>query len=178
MSILLMGIHMVMIIDMIQLVVVYPYLWRKALDMCAEMTLSVFNQDIESLFVEITNLRSSCGKCIIVGVIYRPPDKDVHVHEFTLTMCSILEKLKTEKKAIYLSGDYNIDPLNVDKHVPISEFSDSMFSYFVYPFINRPTRRVKESATLIDNIYSNMIKNDILTGILTLIFPTIFLYFI
>ena len=40
-----------------------------------------------------------------------------------------------------------------------------MFSYFVYPFINRPTRRVKERATLIDNIYSNMIKNDILTGI-------------
>ena len=120
--------------------------------------LSVFNQDIESLFVEITNVRSSCGKSIIVGVIYRPPDKDVHVHEFTLTMCSILEKLKTEKKAIFLSGDYNSDLLNVDKHVPTSEFSDTMFSYFVYPFINRPTRRVKESATLIDNIYSNMIK--------------------
>ena len=34
--------------------------------------LSVFNQDIESLFVEMTNVRSSCGKSIIVGVIYRP----------------------------------------------------------------------------------------------------------
>ena len=28
--------------------------------------LSVFNQDIESLFVEMTNVRSSCGKSIIV----------------------------------------------------------------------------------------------------------------
>ena len=125
--------------------------------------LSVFNQDIESLFVEMTNVRSSCDKSIIVGVIYRSPDKDVH--EFTLTMCSILEKLKTEKKAIYLSGDCNINLLNADKHVPTSEFVDTMFSYFVYPFINRLAGSVKESATLIDKIYSNMIKNDILTAI-------------
>ena len=116
-----------------------------------------------NLFVEITNVRSSCGKSIIVGVINRPPNKDIH--EFTLTMCSILQNLRTEKNAIYLSGDYNINLLNIDKHVPTSEFLDTVFSYFVYPFINRPTRSVKESATLIDNIYSNMIKNDILTGI-------------
>ena len=99
----------------------------------------------------------------LYGVIYRPPDKDVH--EFTFTMCSILEKLKTEKKAIYLFGDYRINLLNVDNHVSTSEFLDTMFSYFAYPLINRPTRSVKESATLIDNIYSNIIKNDILTGI-------------
>ena len=90
-------------------------------------------------------------------------------------MCSILEKLKTEKKAIYLSGDYNIDLLNVDKQVPTSEFLNTMFSYFVYPFINRPTRSAKESATLIDNIYS---KTIYLQVSFTLIFPTIFLYFI
>ena len=62
-------------------------------------------------------------------------------------------------------GDYRINLLNVDNHVSTSEFLDTMFSYFAYPLINRPTRSVKESATLIDNIYSNMIKNDILTGI-------------
>ena len=33
--------------------------------------LAVFNQDIESLFVGMTNDRSSCGKSIIVEVIYR-----------------------------------------------------------------------------------------------------------
>ena len=59
--------------------------------------LSVFKKDIEFLFVEMTNVRSSCGKSIIVGVIYRPPDKDVH--RFTLTMCSILEKLKKRKES-------------------------------------------------------------------------------
>ena len=40
-----------------------------------------------------------------------------------------------------------------------------MFSYFMYPFINRPTRCIKQSATLIDNIYSNIFEHDILTGI-------------
>ena len=136
--------------------------------------LSVFNQDIESQFVEITNVRSSCGKSIIVGVIYRPPDKDVH--KFTLTMCSILEKLKAEKKAIYLSGDYNTDLLNVDKHVPTSEFLDAMFSYFVYSFINRPTRSVKESAILLTTFTQIWSKTIYLH--VSFLYPIIFLYFI
>ena len=67
-------------------------------------------------------------------------------------MCSIPQKLKTEKKAIFLSGDYSIDLLNVDMRVPTSEFWDTISSYFVYPFINRTTKSVKDSATLIDNI--------------------------
>ena len=69
------------------------------------------------------------------------------------------------KKATYLSGDYNINLLNTDKHVPTAEFLDTMFSYFMYSFINRPTRCIKQSATLIGNIYSKIFKHDILTGI-------------
>ena len=49
--------------------------------------------------------------------------------------------------------------------MPTAEFLDTMFSYFMYPFINRPTRCIKQNATLIDNIYSNIFEHDILTGI-------------
>ena len=31
--------------------------------------LSVFNNDIESLFIEVTNMKSSSGRAIVVGVI-------------------------------------------------------------------------------------------------------------
>ena len=51
-------------------------------------------------------------------------------------------------------GDYKINLLNVDHHLPTSEFLDTFFSYSFYPLINKP--RVKgDSATLIDNIFSN-----------------------
>ena len=40
--------------------------------------LSVFNNDIESLFIEVTNMKSSSGRAIVVGVIYTPPDQDIN----------------------------------------------------------------------------------------------------
>ena len=78
--------------------------------------LSVFNNDIESLFIEVTNMKSSSRRVIVVGVIYRPPDQDIN--EFSITMSTFLDKLKSEKKGTYLSGDYTINLLNTDKHVP------------------------------------------------------------
>ena len=77
--------------------------------------LSVFNNGIESLFIEVTNMQSSSGRAIVVVVIYRPPDQDIN--EFSITMGTILDKLKSEKKGTNLSGDYNINLLNTDKHV-------------------------------------------------------------
>ena len=57
-------------------------------------------------------------------------------------------------------------PLNIDKHDPSSEFVESLFSYSLYPLINRPTRITQNSATLIDNIFSNALNDHLFTGIL------------
>ena len=43
-----------------------PLFFKKGTEYVRRNDLSVFNQDIEALFVEITNVRSSCGKSIIV----------------------------------------------------------------------------------------------------------------
>ena len=59
--------------------------------------LSVFNNDIESLFIEVTNMKSSSGRAIVVGVIYRPLDPEIN--EFSITISTILDKLKSEKKS-------------------------------------------------------------------------------
>ena len=140
-----------------------PLFIKNGIEYVKSDDLSVFNNDIESLFIEVTNMKSSSGRAIVVGVICRPQDQDIN--EFSITMSTILDKLKSEKKSTYLSSDYNINLLNTDKHVPTAEFLDTMFSYFMYPFINRPTRCIKQSATLIDNIYSNIFEHGILTGI-------------
>ena len=82
-------------------------------------------------------------------------------------MSDLLSKIKNEKKRCYLAGDYNINLLNAENHLPSSEFVETMFSYAYFPMINRPTRVSCHSATLIDNIFFNgPICDNQLSGIL------------
>ena len=57
-------------------------------------------------------------------------------------------------------GDFNIDLLQYNSHPMTSEFIDVMFSTYYIPLINRPTRVTDNSATLIDNIYTNCLDNE------------------
>lgn len=52
-------------------------------------------------------------------------------------------------------GDFNINLLKVDKHVPSSEFLECMYTMSYIPLISKPTRVTATSATLIDNIFTN-----------------------
>ena len=70
-------------------------------------------------------------------------------------MNTILDKLHKENKAIYIMGDYNINLLNSDIHSSTGNFLDLMYSNMLFPLITRPTRVTANSATLIDNIFTN-----------------------
>ena len=123
----------------------------------------IINKDIECLFIQI----ELNGDKIHVGIIYRTPDADVR--NFCDYLVNILESLKPHNQSCYLIGDYNIDLLKHSTHNPTSEFLDLMFSYSLIPLINKPTRVTHKTATLIDNIFTNIYKheNKYLTGILT-----------
>ena len=126
--------------------------------------LDINNDDMESVFVElIKDGILGCKTNIIVGVIYRPPQKNIVI--FTEHINNILSTLKPENKSIYILGDFNIDLFNSESHIDSSEFFETMFSYSQFPLINRPTRITQKSATLIDNIYSNNLNVDCLNGI-------------
>ena len=124
---------------------------------------SICNESIESLFVELVGIRSSSGRSIIIGVVYRPPNSEVTV--FNEVMEDLLHKMRLNQKAINILGDYNINLLNCDMHQSNGNFLEIMFSHSLIPFINRPTRLTANSATIIDNIYSNEIRNDQLSGL-------------
>lgn len=120
--------------------------------------ISIMNDNLETLFIELDNLGNN--KCkTIVGVIYRPPNSNINV--FMDDLNSILLKLHNEHKHIYIMGDFNINLLNDKSHKTTTNFVDMMFSYSFLPMINRPTRFSNRSATLIDNIFCNNI-HDIL----------------
>ena len=112
---------------------------------------------IESLFIELPKSDTGFDKDTLIGMIYRPPNQDVK--EFTNCLMNILQSSKHEKKLLYLMGDFNINLLEIEKHVASSEFLESLYSFSLFPLITKPTRITTNSSTLIDNIYFNNISS-------------------
>ena len=113
---------------------------------------------IESIFIEL-----DCYN-MVIGCVYRPPGSDVAV--FTSYIDTILSKINKEKKKCYIAGDFNINLLNHKTHVHTSDYLNCIFSHHFFPTINRPTRISATSATLIDNIITNVYQSQLVPSIL------------
>ena len=50
---------------------------------------------------------------------------------------------------------FNVDLLKYSCHDTTSNFIDQLYSYGLHPLMIKPTRITKESATIIDNIFTN-----------------------
>ena len=120
-------------------------------------------KELESIFIEILNQNS---KNTIIGCIYRhlcmDPAEFNHV-----CLHDVLEKLSNENNTVVLMGDFNIDLLEHDSNIDSSAFLDKMHSSFFLPYISSPSRLTTQSQTLIDNIFSNNIEENINSGNLT-----------
>ena len=120
--------------------------------------LSRFNSSFESCFIEINKSQFNTSTNIIVGVVYRIPGSDTDM--FIDYYKEVLDLIKSEKKLGYIMGDFNLNLLNSESHVPTNEFIDiNLVSSFV-PLITRPTRITRTTSTLIDNIFTNNITCD------------------
>ncbi|KAJ8038637.1 hypothetical protein HOLleu_16116 [Holothuria leucospilota] len=108
---------------------------------------NISNQ-LESLFVEIN---CSGPKKIVTGVIYRPPREDVNA--FINDFSDVLNNLNVDRKVCFVTGDFNINLLSRQN---ANMFENTLSSYSFYPVIDKPTRITEVSATLIDNIFTNI----------------------
>ena len=115
------------------------------------------NNLYESIFVEIDKDVFHKNRNIIIGVIYRPPDTDLGMFNENIT--DLFDTLGRERKYCYLMGDFNINLLNFDKHAETTSFVDLLHANSFVSLINRPTRVTTNSATLIDNIFTNCYGN-------------------
>ena len=107
-----------------------------------------------------------CGvmkKNIRISVMYRQPGSNID--ECTETVNNIFSNI-SNSKTCYLCGDLNIGLLNHDKHRKTKEFIDALYSLSMYPLIDRPSRITEYSATLIDNIFTNDLITDKLSGLI------------
>ena len=118
------------------------------------------NIEFEAVWIEI---KTKKNQNIILGCTYRHPHNS-NIDDYTSYMKSCLAILNKENKEIYISGYFNIDLLKYDSNNKYQEFYNQMTTSGFLPQILQPTRITETSSTIIDNIYTNNLTNDITSG--------------
>ena len=120
--------------------------------------LNIKNFDFESTWLEIKNKNS---KNIICGCIYRHPCHNLS--EFLQYLEKCLKIIAKENRGV--CGDFNIDLLKIESINSIQEYYNLLCSYGLLPQIIQPTRVVENpSPSLTDNIFTNIISEEITGG--------------
>ena len=91
-----------------------------------------------------------------MSCIYRSPN--TNIDDFLFYYIDFLNKFKG--KTLYICGDFNIDLMKYNEHASTSKFLDMLYSFDLYPLVIKPTRITDQSATLIDNIFTNDVNNN------------------
>jgi hypothetical protein len=128
--------------------------------------LTIKSEDYDMLWLEIDKDSTKTAKNVIIGTIYRRPGSSPL--EFNQQLQDTLLELANEQKEIIHMGDYNLNLLSSDTHIPTNEFIEINFEQSLFPSINKPTRISNSSATLIDNIFTSAsLLTNSTSGILT-----------
>ena len=93
-------------------------------------------------------------KDILIGVVYRPPNTSVKT--FLENLGELLNVISNEGRPCYLLGDFNVNLLNNTANNNSNDFVNVLLNFVFHPRIDRPTRITETTATLIDNIFTNV----------------------
>ena len=89
-----------------------------------------------------------------------------HSSKIADLMECIESMLSCIKCTIYLCGDFNIDLLSYNVNNNKKKILDQMFTMSLFPLINKPTHITNQCHSIIDNIYTNSINEDIISGVI------------
>lgn len=114
---------------------------------------------------ELINFEVACIEIkdsmnIVILVIYRTPSSNLEVLFEKLEM--LLDKLHHEstKKKIVIGGDFNVNMLGKNENKDKERLTQLMESYNMYTNFTEPTRITPNSATCIDNIFTNFVTDN------------------
>ena len=127
----------------------------------AESKSFVVENILEFVTVELT-IKNQTN--VVVSCIYRTPGSPID------TFCEHLEfNLSDVKsiKTIFICGDFNIDLLKHANHNNTKQFLDTTHSSGLYPLIDKHTRFIDNSTTLIYNIFTNELRFKLTSGIMS-----------
>jgi len=114
----------------------------------------------ESLWIEVC----ICNKKCAIGVIYRHRNNDIQ--SFTHNLRETLHYLSNSKLPFLICGDININLLQQDTVVSVSNYVKTYNLYNCLELITKPNRITTTSSTLIDHIYTNLPATKLTSGIL------------
>ena len=105
-----------------------------------------------------------CGlRYLLCGCIYRHPTYDLS--EFLTYLEATLKTVANENKEVYICGDFNIDLLKLEDGNKYLTYYNLLCSYGFLPLIIHPTRVVDNNIpSIIDNIFSNNLSDEITSG--------------
>ena len=116
-------------------------------------------------FIEIYKTTTNTKHKIICGCVYRPPSMSLNI--FNDVMTTSFNKLQHENKYFYITGEFKVNTLfYVKGGLSTQQFKNIFSSNYCFQFINKPTRVTDHSASLIDNIYSNIPSQNCFSEIL------------
>ena len=116
--------------------------------------LTVISDTMECIFVEIVS-QEGHNNNLIVGCIYRPPSTDIYA--FNERLIEMLNRTcLCSNKEVVIMGDFNLDLLEHRTLKPSATFLNTMLSFGLLPTITRPSRVTDTTATLLDNIFTNL----------------------
>ena len=134
---------------------------NEKLDFKERSDIGINDDDIcQSRFIEL----NVTDKIIIIGILYRPPNGNLH--KFMEYLNKEVDLLDKTNKSIYLMGDFNINLLKIDTNQLTADFYQTLISYSLIPTITKPTRITHHTATLIDNIFTNDYNHNHSPGLL------------
>ena len=114
-------------------------------------------QDFESLVIQIPNVvstpKESSKRDLTVAAIYRQPNGQ-NYDRFISELEKFLSLTDKRNSQVILAGDFNLDLLKYENHLPTANYYDLITNHKFIPRIVRPTRIKKQSATLIDHLFS------------------------
>ena len=87
------------------------------------------------------------------------------ISDFANAIQNTVDFLNEIKNEFYLVGDLNINLLKIENNLNTREYANTLISRGVKCVINKPTRVIPSSKTLIDHIYTNNVDHSLFSGI-------------
>ena len=120
------------------------------------------SKHFESVWTEI---KSTNSKNVLCASIYRHPHNDtISLSSFFEYFEKTLLKIIPENKDVYICGDFNFDLLKINNCSKIKKFYELLHSFGLLPQITIPTRTTDNTATIIDNIFTNNFSHSKISG--------------
>ena len=120
------------------------------------------NSELKGNWIEI---QTQNNKTFLIAVIYHHPRKRNDAEFLEHLTNVICNKLRKEKKTILITGDFNINLLNIDSDEYTENFTNIVLSSFFQPHILQPSRIINDNKpSLINNIFFNSIEHETLSA--------------